>query len=78
MKGDMIQGGTQVFIPRLNLVGTVSRSDPRAAGGEPCPCCQLGVSVMPLGDPDTRYGVAPAECVPMAPGPAIAGKGGVT
>ncbi|WP_437310054.1 hypothetical protein [Sorangium sp. So ce388] len=72
----MFRAGDRVVVPSQGIVGTVTRVDPRCAGGAPCPCCGRGVGVQPDGNPNVGYGVAPAECVLLAPGPAVLTRGG--
>ncbi len=70
-----VHQGDRVAILRLGIIGTVTTVDEVCANGAPCPCCGYGVGVMPDGDPDVRFGVAPAECL-LVVGAAMVVRGG--
>ena len=70
-----VKPGDRVAVPSIGIVGTVSGVDARCTDGAPCPCCGRGISVMPDGDPNVSYGVAPAQCL-LITGPAMLTRGG--
>jgi len=70
-----VKAGDRVAVPSVGIVGTVSSVDPRCVDGQPCPCCNRGVSVRPDGNPNVSYGVAPSQCLPIV-GPAMLVRGG--
>lgn len=69
--------GDWVWMPSsvLDLAGAGEVTKVEGDGINPCPCCGLGVGVVPLGQPNVSRGFAPAQLKKLDR-PPVHGRGG--